>query len=262
MAASGSAPSTPQFHFISACLANQPEHTTLKLFLKQHQQPDIGEEMNVGDEQMNIGAGQPHGSRPPASGGAVARARPPSRPPRSPAPTNERPHHGGAPPPPPGRWGPGHRWRRPGHYRRDVWYPALFPLFFPPPVVEPVPEPVPVPVPVPVLPPGMPPEAVYYDAAVGLPPGWILLENGWRVPYGAVYPKNLRVIRRAPRAFLGDEQPARPTDDAKPKPPALASEAVGAESTPAYMENLLKMKKLAEDMRLIRQAGAAPAKSP
>lgn len=77
------------------------------------------------------------------------------------------------------------------------------------------------------------------------------MDNGWRVPYGVSYPRHLRVVRRAPRPIIiANEQAQNPSSPAPD---------IGAESTTesaAYKENLLRMKKISEDMKMIRQAGA------
>jgi hypothetical protein len=100
----------------------------------------------------------------------------------------------------------------------------------------------------------MPPGAVYYDAGMGLRPGWMLLENGWSVPIGSVYPPGMRILRRNPYPLIADEQAV---------PQRAAPEPIAAPMTPEHPEVIDKLKgmlKLAEDIRIIQESSAARAK--
>lgn len=147
----------------------------------------------------------------------------------------------------------GARWRHGGRWRGGRgWFSAVAPLLYPPPppvVMVPPPPVVMVPPPMVPLPYGMPPEAVLYDAAVGLPPGWMLLENNYRIPIGARYPRNMRVLRREPR----HRPPVREEqhEAAAPRP----------EDDPEYISKLREMQRIGEDLSIIRERIAKRAES-
>lgn len=232
---------TSRMKFLEACLsANNPSKTS-RMFIAS-QMEEIGSlEDPIGAEQQRqadlIGARNSSGPRP--SGGG--------RPGRGPSP-GVRPGPGPMPRPARGYRGPFHR-RHYGRWSRGSWFPAVAPLLFPPPPVE---------VLIPPLPYGMPPDAVYYDDAIGLRPGWMLLENGWAVPIGSTYPPGIRVIRRSPYPLLAEEQT---------QAPQRTPEAIAAPMTPDHRqaevtEKLKDMLRLAEDIRIIKESSAARAKKP
>ena len=152
----------------------------------------------------------------------------------------------------------GDRWRRGGRWRGGRgWFSAVAPLLYPPPppvvIAAPPPPVVMVPPALVPLPLGMPPEAVLYDPVLGLPPGWMLLENNYRIPIGARYPRNLRVLRREPR----HRPPVREEQHevAAPRP----------EEDPEYISKLREMQRIGEDLSIIREriakrAGSTPQK--
>jgi hypothetical protein len=153
--------------------------------------------------------------------------------------------------------GPGVRYGRRAYlgrpwYRRPYYYPPILPLI--PPIIEPVYVPPPPP-PVYVTPPpvylpesplyGLPPEAVLYDPVVGLPFGWMLLSNGYRVPLGADIGRmrGVSVLRRK-------EHPRQVKEEmiAQAHQPPRQS----IDEYPPYKEKLSEQARLVADMKAIR----------
>jgi len=148
----------------------------------------------------------------------------------------------------------------PPHFRRraHIGRPWFRPML-PPPIIPLIPPPVYVPsVPVYVAPPppppvvipqdvlyGMPPGAVLFDPVVGLPAGWMVLSNGYRVPINSDISRmrGVTVLRRADQApnkpikeeLIAEEQQYRSIDD-----------------HPLYKQKLSEQARLMEDMKNIR----------